>query len=121
MAHFAELDTDNIVLRVIVVNNEITHDENDIEHESLGITFCEDLLGGTWIQTSYNSNMRKQYAGIDYKYDSTNDVFISTKPYPSWTLDSNYDWEAPVAYPGELDTAPFYYWDETDQEWKEYT
>ena len=118
MAHFAELGTDNIVLRVIVVNNEDTHDENGIEHESLGITLCEDLLGGTWAQTSYNHNMRKQYAGIDYKYDSINDVFITPKPFPSWTLDSNYDWQAPVAYPADPNIPPFYYWDETDQEWK---
>ena len=70
MAHFAELNQDKIVLRVIVVNNTVITDENGQEQESLGKTFCSSLLGGTWVQTSYNSNFRKNYAGIGYTYDA---------------------------------------------------
>ena len=118
MAHFAELGTDNIVLRVMVVSNEDTYDEFGVEHESRGIKVLEDLFGGTWVQTSYNDTIRKQNAGEGFKYDSVNDIFIAPKPYPSWTIDSNYDWQAPVAYPADPNIPPFYYWDETDQEWK---
>ena len=114
MAHFAELDENNIVLRVIVVSNEDTADEDGNEVEALGITFCENVLGGTWIQTSYNNNIRKQYAGIGYTYDKANDVFIVPKPYPSWTLDSSFDWQPPTAMP---DDGELYTWNETTKAW----
>jgi hypothetical protein len=92
MAHFAEIDSNNVVLRVLVVADE---------HEDRGQEFlAEELgLGGTWIQTSYNHRIRKQYAGIGYTYDAIADVFISPKKFPSWVLNSNYDWEPPVPIP----------------------
>lgn len=101
MAHFAELGEDNVVLRVIVVNNDDCKDENGNESEEVGAKFCRDLLGGTWKQTSYNANIRKQYAGIGYRYDSSADVFISPRPYASWSLDENHDWQAPTPRPEE--------------------
>jgi hypothetical protein len=76
MAHFAELDENNIVKRVIVVhNNELL--DNGVESEAKGIQFCQSLYGGNWVQTSYNSNFRNKYAGIGYRYDSITDEFIS--------------------------------------------
>lgn len=77
MAHFAELDKNNIVLRVTVVSNADLLDENGVEQEALGIAVCEQQLGGRWVQTSYNGNFRGQYAGIGMRYDETLDVFIS--------------------------------------------
>ena len=116
MAHFAELDENNIVLRVIVVDNNDILDNLGVEQEQMGVDLCTNLLGGTWIQTSYNDNMRKQYAGIGYDYDSTKDKFISPQPFPSWSLDTNDDWEAPVAYPTD---GRSYMWDETTESWVE--
>lgn len=77
MAHFAEIDQDNKVLRVVVVANKDTADENGNEVEQIGKDFCNRLLGGNWIQTSYNSNFRGKYAGIGDTYDPTLDVFVS--------------------------------------------
>lgn len=77
MAHFAEIDQDNRVLRVIVVANKDTADENGNEVEQIGRDFCNRLLGGNWVQTSYNSNFRGKYAGIGDTYDPINDVFVS--------------------------------------------
>lgn len=77
MAHFAEIDQDNRVLRVIVVANKDTSDENGNEVEQIGRDFCNRLLGGNWVQTSYNSNFRGKYAGIGDTYDPINDVFVS--------------------------------------------
>ena len=77
MAHFAELDSNNVVLRVIVVNNAELLDENNVEQESLGISFCQTLFGGTWKQTSYNGNLRKNFAGVGYSYDSSKKCFYS--------------------------------------------
>jgi len=99
MAHFAELDENNIVLRVIVVHNNELLDENGNESEQKGIDFCFNLLGGNWIQTSYNRTIRKNYAGAGFTYDSIADVFISPKPYPSWLLDSDHNWQAPTPMP----------------------
>lgn len=77
MAHFAELDENNIVIQVIVIDNNDCLDENGQESEAKGIEFCQNLLGGNkWIQTSYNHNFRGLYAGVGYKYDEENDVFI---------------------------------------------
>jgi hypothetical protein len=115
MAHFAELNESNTVLRVIVVDNDDTADENGNEVEAIGIAFAENLLGGTWIQTSYNDNIRKQYAGIGYTYDPNADVFIKAQPYPSWSLDENHDWQPPTPQPdGDL-----WYWDEDTTTWLE--
>jgi len=113
MAHFAELDENNIVLRVIVVGNEDTADEDGNEVEAIGIAFCENLFGGTWIQTSYNNNIRKHYAGQGDTYDSNLDIFIARQPFPSWSLDDNHDWQPPTPMP-EGDTL---YWDENSLSW----
>ena len=118
MAHFAELDANNGVLRVIVVGNKDTSDASGVEKESIGKAFCERLFGGNWVQTSYDGNMRKRYAGIGYSYDPTLDAFIAPQPYPSWTLDANADWQAPVPMP---DDGKMYSWDEDAQAWVEVT
>jgi hypothetical protein len=76
MAHFAEIDETNTVLRVIVVNNEDTLDQDGNENEAIGAKYCHDLLGGRWIQTSYNNNFRGTFAGIGFLYDPVNDVFV---------------------------------------------
>ena len=76
MAHFAKINSDNIVEQVIVVNNEILLDSEGVEQEALGAAFCEELFGGTWIQTSYNGNFRGYYAGVGMKYDLTKDEFV---------------------------------------------
>ena len=81
MAHFAELDANNVVLRVIVVGNKDTSDANGVEKEHIGAAFCERLFGGTWKQTSYNGNIRKNYAGIGYTYNPSIDAFVPPKPY----------------------------------------
>jgi len=114
MAHFAELDENNIVLRVIVVGDEDTADEDGNESEAIGVAFCQNLLGGTWVQTSYNNNMRKQYAGIGFTYDLDADVFISLQPFPSWSLDDDHDWQPPTPHP---DDGNPYVWDEDSQTW----
>ena len=104
MAHFAQIDSDNIVTNVIVVGNEDCLDSDNNESEAVGIAFCKDLLGAdtNWVQTSYNDNIRFRYAGIGMKYDSTNDVFYPQQPYPSWTLNtSTWVWDAPVAMPDD--------------------
>lgn len=117
MAHFAEIDSNNIVLRVIVVSNKDTADANGVEKESIGAAFCERLLGGTWKQTSYNGNMRKNYAGIGYTYRADIDAFVPPQPYPSWVLNTNTaQWEAPVPYPND---GKLYEWNEQTQSWVE--
>lgn len=96
MAHFAELDENNIVLRVVVINNEDTFDKNGDESEAVGRSFCESLFGGgRWVQTSYNKNFRKQFAGIGSIYDSINDVFICPQPASWFVLNENHDWICP--------------------------
>ena len=101
MAHFAQTEN-NIVTKVIVVDNKDTSNEEGVEIEQIGIDFCSNLLGGTWIQTSYNARIRKNYAGIGYTYDETLDAFIPPKPFASWVLDTDKaQWKAPVDYPTE--------------------
>ena len=90
MAHFAELDANNTVLRVIVVSNDMIIDEQGQESEAVGIAFCQSLFGTDtrWVQTSYNNNFRKNYAGIDFTYDLNRDAFIAPKPEgEGWILD----------------------------------
>ena len=117
MAHFAELGENNVVLRVIVVDNKDTSDANGVEVESIGAEFCRNLLGGTWKKTSYNANIRKNYAGIGYTYDSERDAFIPPKPYASWVLNEDTcHWEAPVAYPTD---EKLYQWNEDTVNWVE--
>ncbi len=105
MAHFAELDENNVVLRVVVVGNDIPTSagplgENDMHVD--GETWCAKFFKtetNTWKQTSYNANFRKHYGGKCFTYDAEKDVFISPQPYPAWTLDSNGDWQPPLAKP----------------------
>jgi len=121
MAHFAELDGTNTVLRVVVVGNDCVPSDEHIDGETWCVNFFK---GGTWKQTSYNNNFRKQYAGIGYTYDAAKNKFISPQPYTSWVLDANDDWQAPVTYPtittyGSNDPLDKYIidWDETGQKW----
>ena len=117
MAHFAELNEDNIVQRVIVVDNKDCLDANNVESEEVGVAFCYNLLGGIWKQTSYNGSFRKNYAGNGYKYDTERDAFISPKPFSKWVLnEETCQWEAPVAYP---DDEKFYVWNDNKGEWEE--
>jgi hypothetical protein len=98
MAHFAQLNDENVVTQVIVVANcELL--DNGVESEAKGVAFCESLLGGRWIQTSYNGNIRKRFAGIGFSYDSTADVFLTPQPFPSWSLDANHDWQPQTPMP----------------------
>lgn len=114
MAHFAKLNENNIVTEVLVVNNEVLF-ENGIESEQKGIDFLNGLFGNAiWVQTSYNGSIRKQYAGIGFKYDKTNDVFISIQPYASWSLDENFDWQPPTPYPTD---GQGYDWNEETLSW----
>ena len=115
MAHFAQLNADNEVITVTVVSNQDILDDEGREIESLGVEICERVVGpGPWVQTSYNGTFRKQYAGIGFTYDPDADVFISISPYPSWKLDSNYDWQAPTPMP---DDGGLYSWNEETQTW----
>jgi hypothetical protein len=96
MAHFAKIDENNIVTQVVVVDNK------------------EKILGGTWKQTSYNGNMRKNYAGIGYTYRADIDAFVPPKPFPSWLLNADAQWEPPVAMPTD---GQMYTWDEENINW----
>ena len=117
MAHFAELDENNVVLRVIVVGNKDTADANGVEKEHIGAAFCERLFGGTWKQTSYNGNMRKNYAGIGYTYNPNIDAFVPPKPYASWVLNNDTaQWEAPTPMPTD---GKRYSWNEPTLSWIE--
>lgn len=117
MAHFAKLDDNNIVTQVIVVSNKDTSDAQGVEKEHIGIAFCERLLGGRWKQTSYNGNMRKNYAGIGYSYDENLDAFVPPKPYASWVLDTDTcHWISPIPMPDE---GKLYMWNEDTQSWDE--
>lgn len=108
MAHWAEIDNDNIVVRVLVGDN---NDPNGDE----GYQWLVDNLGGTWVKTSYNGNIRKNYAGIGYKYDEKLDAFIPPKPFPSWKLNkTTCNWEAPKTYP---DDGMVYTWNESTKNW----
>jgi len=115
MAHFAELDENNAVLRVVVVANDELLDINGVEQEGRGVSFCQNLFGGTWKQISYNGNIRKNFAGIGYTYDSTRDAFIPPRPYASWALnETTCLWEPPTAMP---DDGNIYEWNEPTTSW----
>jgi hypothetical protein len=101
MSHFAKIDSNNIVTQIIVAEQDF------INSGAVGDSFL-------WVQTSYNNNFRKQYAGTGYTYDKANDVFITPKPYASWTLDSSFDWQPPTAMP---DDGEDYVWNETTKAW----
>ena len=117
MAHFAQLDENNIALQVIVVSNNDINNLPFPESEPIGVAFCKSLFGQdtNWAQTSYNASFRYNYAGIGYLFDATADAFIPPKPYPSWLLNTNtYQWEPPVPYPND---GKQYQWDEATQSW----
>jgi|TARA_R100001460_G_scaffold91510_1_gene133314 hypothetical protein len=124
MAHFAELNNSNEVLRVVVISNDDVN-ANGGDYSSSAETFVSTIVphasgGNQWKQTSYNGNARKQYAGIGMTYDATKNKFISPQPYSSWSLDDNDDWQAPVPYPKvtEIDSnIVLIFWDEDNQKW----
>ena len=103
MSHFAEINSDGVVQRVIVA------EQNFINSGAVGDSF-------NWVQTSYNNNFRKQYAGIGYTYDKVKDMFIAPQPYASWTLNDSNNWEAPTSYPED---GKMYNWDEDTTAWVE--
>ena len=110
MAHWAEIDENNIVVRVTVGDN---NDSNGDE----GYQWLIENLGGTWIKTSYNGNIRKNFAGIGFTYDEERDAFITPKPYDSWTLEEETcQWKSPIEYPTD---GNIYYWDEETLSWIE--
>jgi hypothetical protein len=124
MAHFAELDQNNKVLQVVVVSNEDV-DANGGDESAEAETFVATIVpflpfGGAWKQTSYSGSFRKQYAGVGYFYNPSLDMFISPQPYPSWSLDSNGDWLAPVTVPNVTEISGltvFPSWDEPNLQW----
>jgi hypothetical protein len=119
MAHFAELDANNVVLRVIVIDTKDTSDATGVEKEYIGAAFCERLFGGTWKKTSYNNNIRKNYAGVGYTYNEALDAFIPPKPFPSWILnDTTVNWEPPTPMPTD---EKIYSWNEDVLNWVENT
>jgi hypothetical protein len=104
MAHFAEIDKNNIVLRVLVTDNNMPNE---------GYDWLIENLGGRWIQTSYNGNFRKFFAGVGFTYDEQLDAFIAPKPFDSWVLDSDTaTWQAPIPKPDGK-----YRWDENTLSW----
>jgi hypothetical protein len=112
MAHYAFLDENNVVTEVIVGK-----DENELLDGLTPEEWYGNFRSQRCVRTSYNGNIRKQYAGVGYTYDAAADVFIAPQPYDSWLLDSNYDWQAPVDYPADGNQ---YTWDEAKQVWVEF-
>lgn len=110
MSHFAEIDENNVVLRVLVGDNNMPNE---------GYDWFVENLGGTWVKTSYNGNIRKNFAGIGYTYDEERDAFIPPKPFESWTLNEiTCRWQAPTPYPQD---GRVYTWDEDTLTWIEVT
>ena len=120
MAHFAKLDENNTVLDILVVRNEDLDSSNE---EASGITYLTNLFGGIWKQTSYNNNIRKNYATIGSTYNQDFDAFISPQPYPSWILNEiTCKWEAPIPMPTiEIDDQFTYTWEEETTSWVKIT
>ena len=127
MAHFAEIDALQKVIKVVVVDNADTQDKDGNEVESIGAEYLNKAFGGTWLKTSYNTldnthtlggtPFRKNYAGIGHTYDATRDAFIPPQPYTSWILDEDICiWKAPVARP---DDGKWYEWNEATTNWVE--
>ena len=107
MAHFAELDENNIVVQVLVTDNDYPNE---------GYDWLVETFGGTWVQTSYNATIRKNFAGIGFNYDETRDAFIAPKPYEFWLLnEETCHWEAPVAHPTD---GVMYKWNEDKIDWE---
>ena len=128
MAHFAELeektdptgftsDTHLVVKRVIVISNDDVNANGGDQHANAE-TFVANLVGdGTWKQTSYNNNFRKQYAGIGFVYNASKNKFLNPQPYASWSLDGSDDWQAPVTSPAGDQSAYRITWDEDNTRW----
>jgi hypothetical protein len=120
MGHFAEIDSNNKVLRVNcacnqdIANNGGDQSEQAAQHFATVSPLSEN--GVKWVQTSYNNNFRKQYAGTGYTYDLIKDKFIKPQPFPSWSLDSNDDWQSPIPYP-QNDNNQQYFWNEDNKTW----
>lgn len=117
MAHFAQIDKNNIVIEVVVVSDVDTCNHEGYEVEEIGQQFLKNMYGQEtkWIKTSYNGNIRKNYAGIGFSYDSTRDAFIPPKPFDSWLLDENTCiWIPPQPQPGD---GNIYTWDESTLSW----
>ncbi len=114
MAHFARIDENGVVQQVVVVDNKDTADASGVEKEHIGAAHLEKILGGTWKQTSYNGNMRKNYAGIGYTYWSVIDAFVPPQPFPSWGLNDDAQWEPPTPMPTD---GNMYSWDEETTSW----
>ena len=124
MAHFAKLDENNKVIHVSVVDNWNTVDGSGNESEEVGVAYLKSIHGAdtNWKQTSYNGNIRKNYAGIGHTYDAARDAFIALKPYNSWILNEiTCLWEAPVARPEltqeQIDNKNYYNWNEETLNW----
>ena len=116
MAHFAKVEN-ALVTQVISVSNSDTANAEGVELEHIGAAFCERLLGGDWKQTSYNGNIRKNYAGIGYTFDAMRDAFIAPQPFPSWFLnEQTCQWESSVPMPTD---GKMYSWDEATLNWIE--
>lgn len=113
MAHYAFLDENNVVTNVIAGRNENEVVDNISDWES----YYGEIMGQVCKRTSYNNRIRKQYAGIGSTYNPVADVFIAPRPFPSWSLDANYDWQAPIAHPAD---GKDYLWDESNQVWVEF-
>ena len=117
MAHYAWLDENNLVVNVTVgVDENVVQEDIGGSTEAWEAFYCQ-ATGYNIKRTSYNGNIRKQYAGIGYVYDAVNDVFIAPQPYPSWSLDNSFDWQPPTPRPEGMG----WYWDEGSLSWLEYS
>jgi hypothetical protein len=120
MAYYAKLDENNMVIEVHTISNAETHDKNGVEHEQMGIDFLNSWQGyeSKWVQTSWNNRIRKNYAGVGYKYDPVRDAFIPPKPYESWILDEKTcRWIAPVEVPQPI-KGIIWVWNESALAWQ---
>jgi hypothetical protein len=120
MAHFAKIGLNKKVIEIVAIDDSVLLDANGVEQEVNGRDFLTKLTGyPIWVQTSYNKNIRGNFAGIGYIYDEEQDVFIPPQTYPSWILnETTWTWDAPVAYP---DDGKIYEWDEPTTNWIEVT
>lgn len=126
MAHYARVNSENIVTHVTPIPNQIITDENGVEHEYRGLshlyTTIPDSANDRWIQTSYNNNFRVRYAGLGFIWNEQLNAFIPPKPYESWILnEETFDWDAPVPVPElteeEKENGLIYLWDEENKQW----
>jgi len=119
MAHFAQIDSDNKVIEVIVVGDQNCLGDGGAESEAVGIDFCRNTFGADtkWVQTSYSNRIRKNFAGVGFTYDAQRDAFIPSSPYPSWVLNEDTClWDPPVPMPRPTETT-FYVWNEQLVQW----